>query len=243
MRGTIIMWSGDKGVVTAGSQRYDFDINHWQGATTPAANMTVDIATADGRLTGLTPVNEADLAKEKLAAMTGEGSKYAKAIFENVGKDVAIAYGIFLILALFVSLISTGGFINVSITLADLLSGDLARATLGGSSGKGTLLVLLATGTIAIPYFWKHKFAPLAFAVPLLFTVYGFWPLYEQHQAQQEAMAAMGEFGQMMGQMAQQMGGSTGGLFDSLGVNAYVLFATVLYLAFKGVMRLLARSG
>ena len=35
MRGTIIMWSGDKGVVTAGSQRYDFDISHWQGRSRP----------------------------------------------------------------------------------------------------------------------------------------------------------------------------------------------------------------
>lgn len=33
MRGTIIMWSGDNGVITAGGQRYDFDINHVQGAT------------------------------------------------------------------------------------------------------------------------------------------------------------------------------------------------------------------
>ncbi len=163
MRGTIIMWSGDKGVVTAGSQRYDFDISHWQGAVAPAANMTVEIATADGRLTGLTPVNEADLAKEKLAAMTGEGSKYAKAIFANVGRDVAIGYGVFFILALFISLISTGGFVDVSITLADLLSGDIAVAAMSGSSGKGTFLVLLATATIAVPYFWKHKFAPLAF--------------------------------------------------------------------------------
>ena len=37
MRGTVITWSGDKGVVTAGGQRYDFDINHWQGAVAPAA--------------------------------------------------------------------------------------------------------------------------------------------------------------------------------------------------------------
>ncbi|MGH8250116.1 MAG: hypothetical protein ACREVI_05390 [Steroidobacteraceae bacterium] len=67
MRGTIIMWSGERGVVSASGQRYDFDINHWQGATAPAANMTVDLAVA-------------------------EGSKHAKAIFENVGKDIAIAW-------------------------------------------------------------------------------------------------------------------------------------------------------
>jgi hypothetical protein len=242
MRGTIIMWSGDKGVVTAGSQRHDFDISHWQGNTAPASNMTVEIATADGRLTSLTPVNEADLAKEKLAAMTGEGSKYAKAIFSNVGRDVAIAYGVFFIIAFFVSLVSTGGFVDIKITLADLLSGDLARAAMSGSSGKGTLLVLLATATIAVPYFWKHKLAPLAFAVPLLFTIIGFWPLYKQHQAQQEAIEAMGEFGQMMGQMSEQMGGSAGGPFDSLGIGAWLLFATVIFLAFRGVMRSLARG-
>jgi len=242
MRGKIIMWSGDKGVVTAGSQRYDFDISHWQGATAPAANMTVEIATADGRLTGLTPVNEADLAKEKLAAMTSEGSKYAKAIFENVGRDVAIAYGVFFIIAMFVSLISAGGFVDFKITLADLLSGDIARAAISGSSGKGTLLVLLATVTIAVPYFWKHKFAPLAFTVPLLFTILGFWPVYKQHRAQQQAMEAMGEFGQMMGQMGQQMGGSTAGPIDSLGIGAWLLFAVVIFLAFRGVMRFLGRS-
>jgi hypothetical protein len=174
--------------------------------------------------------------------MTGEGSKYAKAIFENVGRDVAIAYGVFFIIAMFVSLISMGGFVDFKITLADLLSGDMARAALSGSSGKGTLLVLLATATIAVPYFWKHKFPPLAFAVPLLFTIMGFWPLYKQHRAQQQAMEAMGEFGQMMGQMSQQMGGGASGPFDSLGIGAWLLFATVIFLAFRGVMRFLARA-
>lgn len=240
MRGTIIMWSGDKGAVSAGGQRYDFDINHWQGNVAPAANMTVEVATADGRLSGLVPVNEADLAREKLAAMTGEGGKYARAIFENVGRDVAIGYGVFVFIALFVSLISTGGFMDVKITLADLLSGDLARAALGGGGGKGTLLVLLATASITVPYFWKHKLAPLAFTVPLIFTIFGFWPLYEQHREEQQAMEAMGELGQMMGQMSEQMGANSGGAFSSLGFGAWFLFATVIFLSFRGVMRFLA---
>ncbi len=242
MRGTIIMWSGDKGVVTAGGQRYNFDINHWQGNVAPAANMTVDVATADGTLASLAPVNEADIAREKLAAVTGEGSKYAKAIFANVGKDVAIGYGLFFLIAMFVSLISSNGFIDIKITLADLLSGDMARTALGGGSGKGILLVLLATATIVVPYFWKHRLAPLAFGVPLLFTFIGFWPLYKQHRAQQEAMEAMGEFGQMMGQMAQQMGGSTGGPLENIGIGAWLLVATVIFLGFKGVTRFLARA-
>ena len=161
-------------------------------------------------------------------------------IFENVGRDVAIGYGVFFIVAMFVGLISTGVFIDN--TLADLLSGDLARAAHSGSSGKGTLLVLLATATIAVPYFWKHKIAPLALAVPLLFALMGFWPIYKQHQAQQKAMEAMGEFGQQMSQMAQQLGGSTAGPLDNLGVGAWLLFATVIFLAFRGVMRFLASA-
>jgi hypothetical protein len=102
--------------------------------------------------------------------MTGAGGKYAKAIVESAGKDVAIGYGLFLIIAIFVSLISAEGPFQVKILLADLLSGDMARAALGGGNGKGLFLVLLATATIAVPYFWKHRLAPLAFVVPLLVT-------------------------------------------------------------------------
>ena len=241
MRGTVILWRDDKGVVTAGGQRYDFDINHWNGTVAPAPNMTVDLATTDGKLTGLTPVNEADLAQEKLAAMTGDGGRYARAIFADVGKDVAIGYGVFLFVALFVSLVATNGFIDVKVTLADLLSGDMARAALGGGSGRGVLLVLLATATIAVPYLWKHRLAPLAFAVPLLFTARALWPLYEQHRQQQEAMAAMGEFGQAMTGMAEQMGAQASA-FDAIGIGAWLLVATVIFLAFKGIARFLARS-
>ncbi len=157
--------------------------------------------------------------------------------------DVAIAYGVFFFIAMFISVISTNGFIDIKVTLADLLSGDMARAAIGGGSGTGIFLVLLATATIAVPYFLKHKLTPLAFAVPLLITFYGFWPLYEQHRAEQEAIEALGQFGPMMGgQTAEQIADSVGGPFDSLGIGAWLLFATVIFLAIKGVTRSLARA-
>jgi hypothetical protein len=176
-----------------------------------------------------------------MPSMTGDGRQRTQAILENIGKDVAIAYGAFLILALFVNLISTGGFIDFSITLADLASGN-PLALLSGNSGKGSLLVVVATATIAVPCVWKHRFAPLAFTVPLLLTLYAFWPVYKQHRAQQQAMEAMGELGNMMGQMAQRMGGGSDSAFDSIGVGGYLLIVTVAYLAFKGVTRVLAHS-
>lgn len=162
-------------------------------------------------------------------------------IFANVGMDIAIAYAVFFALALFVSLVSTSGIVANSVTLADLLSGHAGLAALTGSSGKGTLLVLVATATIAVPHFWPHRLAPLAFAAPLFFTLYGFWPLYQEQRAQREAMEAMGEFGRVMGEMAEEMAGSVGGPLDGVGIGAYVLFATVIYLAVRGGMRAFAR--
>ena len=78
--------------------------------------------------------------------------------------------------------------------------------------------------------------------MPLLITLKGFWPLYQQHREAQKAMKAMGEFGQMMGQMAQQMSGNSGGIFESLGFGAYIIFVATIYLAFKGIVRFLGRS-
>ena len=147
-----------------------------------------------------------------------------RAFLAAVGVDVSIGYGLFFVIAIFASLTSAEGPYQIKIMLTDLLSGDMASAALGGINGKGLFLVLLATATIAVPYFWKHKLAPLAFVVPLLFSFMGFWPLYKQHRAQQEAMEA------------------SSGPFDSLGIGAWLLFATVIFLAFKGAMRCLARG-
>ena len=238
MRGTIIMWSGEKGVISAGGQRYDFDINHWQGTTAPAANMTVEAVVSDGKLADVTPVNEADLAKEKLAAMTGKGGEVAKAVFADVGKDVAIAYGVFLIAALFFNVISGAGMLGINLKLTNLLSEGMGIM----GRGRGIFLVLLAAATIAVPYFWKHKFAPLAFAAPLLITLMGFWPLYEQHRQQQQSMEAMSEFGRAFGQMAEQMGAPSAGAFSNLGFGAYIIFAAVVYLAYKGLLKFLSRA-
>jgi hypothetical protein len=170
--------------------------------------------------------------------MTGKGGEMAKAVYASVGMDVAIAYGVFLVAALFFSVISSAGMLGVSLKLTNLLSEGMGIM----GTGRGVFLVLLATATIAVPYFWKHKFAPLAFLVPLLVTLMAFMPLWQQHRQQQQAMAAMGEFGRMYGEMAEQMGAPSGGMFGSLGFGAYLIFAAVLYLAYKGVMKFLGRA-
>lgn len=165
-----------------------------------------------------------------------------RAALALIGLDVAIGYGVFAVIGLFVTLLPAGGFLAVEATLADLLSGDLAQAVLGEGSGRGAFLVLLATATIAVPVFWRHRFAKLAYVVPLLITLAAFWPLYVQQRRQQEAIRAMGELGQGLGELAQQMNAQIAGPLANLQLAAWLLFATVLYLAFKGIARALARK-
>jgi hypothetical protein len=101
--------------------------------------------------------------------------------------------------------------------------------------------VLLATATIAVPYVWKHRLAPLAFAGPFIATALGFWPLYRQQQAQKQAIQALAEFGLSPDQLVLQMEAAARGPLDQLGIVAWLLFATVIFLAFKGATRALAR--
>jgi hypothetical protein len=172
--------------------------------------------------------------------MTHDVARVARAILQGAGIDVAAAYVAFVVIALFVGLLGTSGFMDVKLTLADLLSGDAANAALGSGSGRGMLLVLLATASIAVPVLWKHRVAPLAFVLPLIATGIAFWPLYRQQQAEREALDALGEFGLAADRLAQDMNVPTGPL-DSLGIGAWLLFATVIFLALKGIARVLAR--
>jgi hypothetical protein len=173
--------------------------------------------------------------------MKGEAARVGKAVVASAGLDVAIAYGAFLVIALFVSLLGVGAFMDANLTLADLLAGDPATTALGGGSGEGVLLVLFAGATILVPWLWKNRLAPLAFAVPLLFTAAAFRPLVEQHRAQQEALEGLGELGVAITSLTPAAAARAGPL-DALGIGAWLLFATVIYLALRGVARVGARK-
>lgn len=173
--------------------------------------------------------------------MKEEAARVAKAVVASAGLDVAIGYLVFQVIALFVGLLGTGGFMGAKLTLADLLAGDPTSAALGGGSGEGVLLVLFAGATILVPWLWKNRLAPLAFAVPLLLTAAAFRPLVEQHRAQQEALAGLGDLGVAVTQLTGQAGAHPGPL-DALGIGAWLLFATVMFLALRGIARAVARK-
>jgi hypothetical protein len=155
--------------------------------------------------------------------------------------DVAIGYVVFLALALIVSLVAESGLVTFPVTLADLLSGNTGLAELGEPNARGTLLVLVTAATFAVPFFWKNRFAYFAYAVPLVVTLVAFWPFYEQHRARREAFEGLAELGSVLEPISEGMQEIAGSPFDSLGVGAYVLFAIVVYLSLRGVVRVFAR--
>jgi len=150
--------------------------------------------------------------------------------------DVAIAYGFFIALALVPGLVADGAGLDVRVTLADLLGGHMAPSDATGGGGAGLLLVLLAAATIVVPALWKHRFAALAAVVPLLLTALGLWPLHRQHQAEVEAVNALAEFGIDPQELVRQVDVGASGPLGHLSIFAWLLFATVFYLAIRGVM-------
>lgn len=224
MRGTIIAWNGESGTIAAAEQRFEFDIKLWQGNVAPKPDMVVLLSLDGDTLTGLTPVAEGDLAKEKMAQLGTQGVALAKVIGQDIGKDVAIAYGVFAIVALFLPFLSGNGFLAaLSITLADIVTG------IRGSGGVGVLLVLLATASIAVPHFWKHKLAPLALCAPLLVTLL----------ADLQAFQAFSHMNSTMDQLENALGEFNRPSPFSLGLGFYISLLVAGYIAYRGVMRYL----
>jgi hypothetical protein len=249
MRGTIIMWSGDKGVVAIPTgERYEFGIDHWRGDSAPKPDMSVHLTLMEGTLTAVNPILEIDLAKERIGKLGEEGVKVARGVLDNVGKDVAVSYGVFAVFALFFNMLSGKGmFASLAITLPGLLNGveGMIRQGAGFSSGgTGLLLVLLAIASVSVPYFWKHKYAPLAFFFPLVVTLYADLQLYRAYSAVKEQFAELNQLGSTLGSMFGSntfSGKSTPQISVDipveLGIGAYVCLAAAAYIAFRGFRR------
>ena len=238
MRGKIIMWNVDKGIIAADDKQHNFDIQIWRGDRAPQPDMTVELTLDEaGTPVGVVPVSDADLAKETIGRLGGKGSQTAKAILGTVGMGAVIGYAIFLIAGMFFSVMSGKGMLGgFSVSLADLLSGNSGlNALVGGGSAKGVFLLLLVTATVVVPHYWKHRAAPLAFAAPLLVTLYGLVPVLRAF-SQQRAQIAQTKA------MLGGLGGEDMSAFESpvgLGFGAYVVMAAAIFLAVVGVRRFL----
>lgn len=249
MRGTIIMWSGDKGVVAVpAGERYEFGINHWRGDQAPKPDMAVSLTLAEGMLTALSPIQEVDLVKERIEKLGAQGAKVAQSILGDVGKEVAVGYGVFAVFALFFNMLSGKGVLaSVAITLPGLLGGlegTINQAAGSSSGGGGLLLVCLAIASVSVPYFWKHKYAPLAFCLPLAITLYADVQLYRAYSDVKTRFASLGQLDSALNSMFAS-NTATGKAVSmaavdirlELGIGAYVCLGASAYIAFQGYRR------
>jgi len=222
MRGRILTWSGERGVVFASGKQYDFEIRKWAGCVAPKINMNVEVTFADSAVQSVAPATGA--AGESIAQVPG--AKTVLAAVADAGQDVVIAYAVYLVAALWFPAIRGRGLVAVSLSASDLL----------GIGGDGTLFVVLTFASLVMPFFWKDRRSAFAYLLPLVLTLIAAHRVYTLTREATEQLVGMGKmFGQgfadgFFHEIAQRTG-------PSMAFGAYVTFAAALYLAFKGVRR------
>ncbi|HEV8149132.1 MAG TPA: hypothetical protein VGP61_03010 [Gemmatimonadales bacterium] len=187
MRGRILQYNGSdgSGVITADGQQYKFTITAWKSATAPAVGKTVELVTVGDQVQSVTLVGDDVLLREKTAELTGKlgglVGDLTKGGASGVGGSLVARYGVPLLVAYAVFLISTLAFNALSMQMLGMKQGvslfDLGKAFAasgGGGGGAVKLLLLLAYASIAAPLVWPDKRAWLALLLPLLAVLWGF---------------------------------------------------------------------
>lgn len=98
-----------------------------------------------------------------------------------------------------------------------------------GMSTGGSLLVWLAILSLALPMFWRNRFAWLAMLLPLLAVLNSAWDV---RGAMRSISGGMGE------EFSQAMAKQMSDMFN-VGLGAYVCGAAALVLAAIGIKRFL----
>lgn len=225
MRGIILRFDGQEGLVSCQGTQYPFALDHWKSDKPPAVGQAVEFQLTDGTISNLHLVETAQVAQEKAKVYLGYAQQFGQATYQQAGKSVTIAYALFALLALFADTIR-----NVPVTLPGLING-LSWSTLYRSdvnSGFGFFLVLLAILSIAVPTFWNHRAAPLAYCVPLVAEVIGLYNLFD----------AINEISSFAGAIDQRMGNDIRAhAFDAITLWSWLTLFVVLYLAYVGFRR------
>lgn len=251
MRGKIIHYnsSDGRGLVAAADRQLPFEIAQWRSDVAPAVNQVVDVVLSGDTLASLARISEDVLLKEKAGqlanalgsaggaalqslrdARPADGSSAGGAL-QVLGKPLLVAQGIFALSALALPYLSINpmGMGGRSVTLAGL--SDLSE--LMGASVGGAFWVWLGILSIALPVFWKSRWAWLALLLPLLAALK---PALDIASAARKAARGMeGMLGAQAGsQVTQQM-------LDMIdtGIGLWACLLSALFIAALGAKRVL----
>lgn len=226
MRGIILSFAGQDGILSCQGTQYPFRLEQWKSDQPPVAGQGVEFTVNGTEVVTVTRVDTTQMLEEKGRVFLGQAKNVAQNTYQDAGKSVAIGYGVFAILALFADTIR-----NVPVTLAGLVNG-LSWSTLlnanGINGGIGFLLVLLAILSIVVPVFWRHRAAPLAYTLPLIVTFIGIYNLYS---AVSDIVGFAGAFDRHAGSALQAQA------FGEITLWFWLTFFVAIYLAVVGYRR------
>ena len=251
MRGKIIHYNANdgKGLVAANERQFAFGIDQWRSDTAPAVNQTVELQLADDGLKTLARVSEETLLKEKASELAGKlggvggaalgslkhsspgGAANLHGAVARMGKPLLGLHALFVLSALALPYLRVtapfGG--GRSFTLVSL--SELASQL--GSPVGGSILPWLAILSLAVPLFWRGRWAWLALLLPLLATLK---PGLDVFSAIRKATAQASQFDSRVGtavaERLLEMLGTGMGLWlclaTALGLAAFALKRTLL---------------
>jgi hypothetical protein len=236
MRGRIIHYNGNdgKGLISADKRQYPFEIGQWQSETAPTLNAVVDFDSDGARPTAVRRVADEVLMREKAGELAGKLGAFGGAALhtaqsattharlgntiELIGKPALIAHAVFVVGALFFAFIKIEAMGPTQSRTLVNVSGGLEQM---GMSTGGSLLVWLAILSLAMPMFWRNRFAWLAMLLPLLAVLKAAWDIRSAMSSMSSGMGA--EFSQAMAKQLSAM--------FHIGLGAYICAAAALVLA------------
>lgn len=226
MRGTILSFSGSEGVISHAGTQYPFRLDQWKSDQPPKAGQSVEFTLSENAIASVTLIDTTQVVEEKARVALQQAKTLSLHTYQDAGKAVTLAYGFFALFALFADTVR-----NVPVTLPGLVNGfswgDLVAPS-GLNGGFGLLLVVLAILSIAVPAFWRHPAAPLAWTLPLIVTIIGIYHLYT---AISDISSFAGAFDQNAGSEVRSRA------FDALTMWFWLTFFISIYLAVMGYLR------
>ena len=253
MRGRIIHYNGNegRGLIAADNRQFPFEIAHWRSETAPSVNQVVEVAVAGDVLESVTRVSDEVLLKEKAGQIASKlgtaggaalqslkeatpstAGASAAGVWQRLGKPLLIAHGIFVAAALllpYVSVQSPFGIGGKSFSLTGLAEASEAM----GASVGGAFWPWLGILSIALPAFWRSRYAWLALLLPLLAAVKpAFDLLLATRKASRQMSDAMGA--DIGSQIARQIADML-----HVGIGAWACVLAALVIAAIGLKRVL----